>query len=57
MEFNENRAGQHFAGLIWLWHAFKKWRERKMTRRLLQGMSDARLRDIGLSREDADKWS
>lgn len=51
MEFHENRAKPPFAGFILLWRAYKRWRLRAYTRRALQQMSDERLKDIGLRRD------
>ncbi|MBL5883671.1 DUF1127 domain-containing protein [Lelliottia aquatilis] len=53
MEFNENRPFRPFIGFVLVWQAFVKWRRREQTRRLLQGMSDEQLRDVGLTRNDA----
>lgn len=52
MEFHENRAKRPFFIFVLLWQAYKKWRIQRQTRRLLQRLSDAELRDIGLSRDD-----
>ena len=54
MEFHENRAKAPFIGLVQLWQAVRRWRRQMQTRRVLQQMSDERLRDIGLRREDVE---
>ncbi|WP_409517627.1 DUF1127 domain-containing protein [Escherichia coli] len=40
--------------LVQLWQAVRRWRRQMQTRRVLQQMSDERLRDIGLRREDVE---
>lgn len=50
MEFHENRAKAPFIGLVQLWQAVRRWRRQMQTRRVLQQMSDERLKDIGLRR-------
>lgn len=52
MEFHENKAKAPFTGIVQLWQAVRTWWLKKQTRRVLQQMSDERLRDIGLRRED-----
>lgn len=52
MEFHENRHQRPFIGFVLLWRAYKQWRYRAQSRRVLQGMSDAQLRDLGIKRED-----
>jgi len=52
MEFNENRSKRPFIVFIWLWEALKKGYRLHRTRRILQGMSDEQLKDVGLSRHD-----
>ncbi|WP_249546365.1 DUF1127 domain-containing protein [Escherichia coli] len=37
-----------------LWQAVRRWRRQMQARRVLQQMSDERLRDIGLRREDVE---
>ena len=54
MEFHENRAKQPFIGLGLIWRAYKAWRLRAQTRRLLHQMSDERLRDVGLRRDQVE---
>lgn len=54
MEFYENRAKRPFIGFVLLWRAIKRWHLRLQTQRILQGMSDERLRDVGLRREDVE---
>ena len=53
MEFNENCPNRPFIGFVFIWQAFIKWRRRQQTRRVLQGMSDEQLKDVGLTRNDA----
>ena len=53
-KFHENRAKAPFIGLVQLWQAVRRWRRQMQTRRVLQQMSDERLRDIGLRREDVE---
>ncbi|MFY9996699.1 MAG: DUF1127 domain-containing protein [Leclercia sp.] len=48
MEFNENRARRPFALFTWV----MKWYRINRTRRILNGMSDEQLKDVGLSRFD-----
>ncbi|MCT9844868.1 DUF1127 domain-containing protein [Leclercia adecarboxylata ATCC 23216 = NBRC 102595] len=52
MEFYENRAKRPFAVFIWIGRAMKKWYRINRTRRILHGMSDEQLKDVGLSRFD-----
>lgn len=52
MEFYENRAKRPFFIFVLIWRAWKKWVVQRQTRHLLQRLSDAELRDIGLSRDD-----
>ncbi|WP_071886690.1 DUF1127 domain-containing protein [[Enterobacter] lignolyticus] len=52
MEFYENRAKKPFIGFVLLWQAFKKWRRQAATRRALDQLSDAQLKDIGITRSD-----
>ena len=54
MEFYENTAKTPFIRLVQLWQAVRRWRRQMQTRRVLQQMSDERLRDIGLRREDVE---
>ena len=54
MEFYENKAKTPFIRLVQLWQAMRSWRRQMQTRRVLQQMSDERLRDIGLRREDVE---
>lgn len=55
MEFYENKAKTPFIRLVQLWQAVRRWRRQMQTRRVLQQMSDERLRDIGLRREDVEE--
>jgi len=52
MEFHENRARRPFIGFVMLWQAFTRWRRQARAKRVLQRMSDAQLRDMGLERDD-----
>ncbi|HAH6913763.1 TPA: DUF1127 domain-containing protein [Escherichia coli] len=54
MEFHENKAKTPFIRLVQLWRAVRRWRRQMQARRVLQQMSDERLRDIGLRREDVE---
>lgn len=54
MEFHENHAKQPFIGLMQIWRTYKAWRLRAQTRRVLQQMSDERLRDVGLRRDQVE---
>lgn len=62
MEFNENKGGRPFAASPFvlmfrlprrLWLA---WRQRAYSRKVLARLSDAQLRDIGLTSEDVRKF-
>lgn len=55
MEFHENKAKTPFIRLVQLWQAVRRWRRQMQARRVLQQMSDERLRDIGLRREDVER--
>lgn len=52
MEFNENRPRRPFIGFVLLWKFCKSWYIQHKTRQILQRMSDAQLRDLGLTRND-----
>lgn len=54
MEFHENKAKQPFIGFVLIWRAYKAWRRQAQTRRILQCMSDERLKDIGLRRDQVE---
>ncbi len=54
MEFHENKAKQPFIGFVQIWQAIKRWRLRAQTRRVLHHMSDERLRDVGLRRDQVE---
>ena len=54
MEFHENRGKRPFIGFVLLWRAIKRWHLRVQAQRILQQMSDERLRDVGLRREDVE---
>ncbi len=47
MEFYENKAKTPFIRLVQLWQAVRRWRRQMQTRRVLQQMSDERLRILG----------
>ena len=47
MEFHENKAKTPFIGFVQLWQAVRRWWRQMQTRRVLQQMSDERLRDMG----------
>lgn len=49
---SRKKAKTPFIRLVQLWQAVRRWRRQMQTRRVLQQMSDERLRDIGLRRED-----
>lgn len=62
MEFNENRAGRPFSQSPFilmfrlprrLWLA---WRHRAYSRKVLARLSDAQLKDIGLSSDDVERY-
>ncbi|MCA1179887.1 MULTISPECIES: DUF1127 domain-containing protein [unclassified Pantoea] len=57
MEFDQNRAARPFdVTLLDLFRgarrAMRQWRARRETRQILSQLSDAQLRDIGLTRND-----
>ncbi|HGY3715864.1 DUF1127 domain-containing protein [Citrobacter sp. Res13-Sevr-PEB04-36] len=54
MEFHENRAKQPFIGLVQVWRAIKRGYLRAQTRRVLRQMSDERLKDVGLRRDQVE---
>lgn len=54
MEFHENKAKRPFIGFVIIWWAYKAWRLRAQTRRTLQHMSDERLKDLGLRRDQVE---
>lgn len=54
MEFHENKAKQPFIGFVLIWRALKQWRLQAQTRRILQQMSDERLKDLGLRRDQIE---
>ena len=54
MEFHENKAKQPCIGFVLIWRAFKKWHLQAQTRRILQQMSDERLKDLGLRRDQIE---
>lgn len=62
MEFNENRAGKPFKQspfrlmFILPYRLWKTWLLRKQTRKILSALSDAQLRDIGLTCEDVRRY-
>ena len=54
MEFHENKANAPFIGFVQLWQAVRRWRRQMQARRVLQQMSDERLRDIRVRRVDVE---
>lgn len=52
MEFHEKKPKRRLSDLCNSGQAVRRWRRQMQTRRVLQQMSDERLRDIGLRRED-----
>ena len=52
--WNFMKTKQPFIGFVLIWRAFKKWRLQAQTRRILQQMSDERLKDLGLRRDQID---
>ncbi len=56
MEFYENRAKRPFAIFIWTGKAIARWYRINRTRRALGVLSDEHLKDIGLSRADAQAY-
>lgn len=52
MEFHENRVKQPFIGLSVVWKFMKKAWQMQKTRRVLRGMSDEQLKDVGLRRDE-----
>ncbi|MBS0883780.1 DUF1127 domain-containing protein [Pantoea sp. JGM49] len=57
MEFDQNRAAKPFDVTLLdmvrgTGRAIKRWRARRETRKILSHLSDAQLRDIGLTRHD-----
>ncbi len=57
MEFDQNRAAKPFdVTLLDIFRgarsAVRNWRNRRETRKILSHLSDAQLRDIGLTRHD-----
>jgi uncharacterized protein YjiS (DUF1127 family) len=62
MEFNENRAARPFAAspfhLIYKlpYRLWKTWYARKHTKRILSRLSPAQLKDIGLTRQDVERY-
>lgn len=54
MEFHENKAKQPFIGFVLIWRAYKAWHCERKRGALLQQMSDERLRDVGLRRDQVE---
>lgn len=52
MEFYENRAKKPFVGFVYLLQAFRQWRRQAASRRALDKLSDAQLKDVGIKRSD-----
>ncbi|ERH63567.1 hypothetical protein N172_21915 [Pantoea dispersa EGD-AAK13] len=60
MEFDQNRAAKPFSvTLLDIFRggvrAIKRWHARRETREILSHLSDAQLRDIGLTRQDINQ--
>lgn len=60
MEFDQNRAAKPFnVTLLDIFRgglrAIKRWQVRRETREILSHLSDAQLRDIGLTRQDINQ--
>lgn len=60
MEFEQNRAAKPFdVTLLDIFrgtrNVIKRWRDRRETRKILSHLSDAQLRDIGLTRHDVSR--
>ncbi len=60
MEFDQNRAAKPFSvTLLDIFRdgvrAIKRWQARRETREILSHLSDAQLRDIGLTRQDINQ--
>ena len=60
MEFDQNRAAKPFnVTLLDIFRggvrAIKRWQARRETREILSHLSDAQLRDIGLTRQDINQ--
>ena len=52
MEFYENRSKRPFVAFVWIGKTICNWYRINRTRRILRQMSDAQLKDVGLSRND-----
>ncbi|MBE3329848.1 MULTISPECIES: DUF1127 domain-containing protein [Enterobacter] len=52
MEFYENRSKRPFIVFVWIVKTLRNWYRINRTRRILSQMSDAQLKDVGLSRND-----
>ncbi|WP_313158918.1 DUF1127 domain-containing protein [Mixta calida] len=58
MEYEANRSGKpiSLALLLAPARAIKQWIKRQRTRRILERMSDERLKDIGLTRDEVRRF-
>jgi len=58
MEFNEIRAARPFAASPFhlIYRLWKAWYARKITKRILSRLSPAQLKDIGLTRQDVERY-
>lgn len=62
MEFHENRSQKPFReSPFWLmlilpYRLWRAWRARAQTLKVLRNMGDDRLKDIGLNRNDLDRF-
>lgn len=62
MEFQENRAARPFAASPFKlmfrlpYRLWKAWRLRTETRKILSGLSEAQLKDIGMTCEDVRRY-
>lgn len=52
MEFHENRVRRPFIGFVLLWKFITAWYRSYKNRQVLDRMSDAQLKDVGLNRDD-----
>lgn len=60
MEFDQNQAAKPFDVTLLdmlrgARRVIKRWRDRRETRKILSHLSDAQLRDIGLTRHDVSR--
>ncbi len=60
MEFDQNRAAKPFSVTLpdmirAILRALKRWQSKRATRQILAQLSDHQLRDIGLTRHEANR--